>query len=56
MHRMFILVSSVRVFCDVGGRRYLPGICQYSAKRTVYTANQGGTTGSDVQRLYNIRP
>ena len=23
-----------RVFCDVGGRRYLPGICLYPAKRT----------------------
>ena len=35
-----------KVFCDVAGRRHLPGICQYPAKRTVYTVNQGGTADS----------
>ena len=32
-----------RVFCDVAGRRYLPGICWYPAKCTGHTVNQGGT-------------
>ena len=32
-----------RVFCDVAGRRHLPGICWYPAKRTGHAVNQGGT-------------
>ena len=32
-----------KVFCDVAGRRYLPGICWYPAKRTGHAVNQGGT-------------
>ena len=28
------------------GIRQLPGICRYSAKRTVQTVKQGGTAGS----------
>ena len=28
------------------GIRQLPGICQYPAKRTVQSVNQGGTAGS----------
>ena len=35
-----------RVFCDVGGRRHLPGICWYPAKRTGHAVNQGGTADS----------
>jgi hypothetical protein len=35
--------SLFRVFCDVVGRRYLPGICWYPAKRTAHFVNQGGT-------------
>ena len=35
--------DSHRVFCDVAGRRHLPGICWYPAKRTGHTVNQGGT-------------
>ena len=34
------------------GRRHLPGICWYPAKRTGHTVNQGGTADSD----YIIRP
>ena len=40
-----------RVFCDVAGRRYLPGICWYPAKCTGHTVNQGGT----ADKIY-IRP
>ena len=32
-----------RVFCDIGGRHHLPGICWYPAKRTGHSVNQGGT-------------
>ena len=32
-----------KVFCDVAGRRNLPGICGYPAKRTGHAVNQGGT-------------
>ena len=32
-----------RVFCDVAGRRHMPGICWYPAKRTGHAVNQGGT-------------
>ena len=39
-------VSIHRVFCDVAGRRHLPGICWYPAKRTGHTVNQGGTADS----------
>ena len=35
--------SAPGVFCDVGGRRHLPGICWYPAKRTEQAVNQGGT-------------
>ena len=35
-----------RVFCDVGGRRHLPGICWYPAKCTGHAVNQGGTADS----------
>ncbi len=34
---------NVLVFCDVAGRRHLPGICRYPAKRTGHAVNQGGT-------------
>ncbi|WP_216522940.1 hypothetical protein [Lachnoclostridium sp. MSJ-17] len=27
------------VFCDVEGRRHLPGICRYPAKRTGHAVN-----------------
>ena len=37
-----------RVFCDVAGRRHLPGICRYPAKRTAHTVNQGGTADNFV--------
>ena len=37
-----------KVFCDVVGRRHLPGICWYPAKCTGYTVNQGGTADSVV--------
>ena len=40
------------VFCDVEGRRYLPGICWYPAKRTGRAVNQGGTADSVVLYLY----
>ena len=39
------------VFCDVAGRRYLPGICWYPAKRTVQPVNQGGTANSFYSSL-----
>ena len=29
----------LRVFCDVAGRRHLPGICWYPAKRTGHPVN-----------------
>ena len=32
-----------KVFCDVAGRRHLPGICRYPAKCTGHAVNQGGT-------------
>ena len=32
-----------KVFCDVAGRRHLPGICRYLAKCTGHAVNQGGT-------------
>ena len=32
-----------KVFCDVAGRRHLPGICWYPAKCTGHAVNQGGT-------------
>ena len=35
--------SAPGVFCDVGGRRHLPGIYWYPAKRTEQAVNQGGT-------------
>ncbi len=35
-----------RVFCDAAGKRKMPGICWYPAKRTGYTVNQGGTADS----------
>ena len=35
-----------RVCCDVAGRRQLPGICWYPAKRTGHAVNQGGTADS----------
>lgn len=34
------------------GIRQLPGICQYPAKRTGHTVNQGGTANDIVQCLY----
>jgi hypothetical protein len=37
-----------RVFCDVAGRRHMPGICWYPAKRTGHAVNQGGTADSVV--------
>ena len=37
-----------KVFCDVAGRRHLPGICWYPAKRTAYAVNQGGTADRKV--------
>ncbi|MEA4831743.1 hypothetical protein SDC9_179434 [bioreactor metagenome] len=36
------------VFCDVVGRRHLPGICWYPDKCTAYAVNQGGTANSVV--------
>ena len=39
-------VAFHRVFCDVAGRRNLPGICWYPAKRTGHAVNQGGTADS----------
>ena len=36
------------VFCDVEGRRNMPGICWYPAKRTGQTVNQGGTANRIV--------
>ena len=41
-----------KVFCDVVGRRHLPGICWYPAKRTGRAVNQGGTADSVVLYLY----
>ena len=35
-----------RVFCDAAGKRNMPGICWYPAKRTGHTVNQGGTADS----------
>ena len=37
-----------RVFCDVAGRRHMPGICWYPAKCTAHAVNQGGTADSVV--------
>lgn len=34
------------------GIRQLPGICQYSAKRTGHTVNQGGTANDIVRCSY----
>ena len=42
------------VFCDVEGRRYLPGICWYPAKRTGHAVNQGGTANRIVFVLDRI--
>ena len=42
----------LKVFCDVAGRRHLPGICWYPAKRTGHAVNQGGTADSVVLYLY----
>ena len=36
-------MGNSRVFCDVVGKRQLPGICWYPAKRTGHAVNQGGT-------------
>ncbi len=41
-----------RVFCDVEGRRHMPGICRYPAKRTGHTVNQGGTADCAVLSVY----
>ena len=38
-----------RVFCDVAGRRHMPGICWYPAKCTGHAVNQGGTADSVVR-------
>ena len=37
-----------RVFCDVEGRRYMPGICLYPAKRARWLVNQGGTADNEL--------
>lgn len=37
-----------KVFCDVAGRRNMPGICWYPDKRTGHAVNQGGTADSIV--------
>ena len=42
----------LKVFCDVVGRRHLPGICWYPAKRTGHAVNHGGTADSVVLYLY----
>ena len=40
-----------RVFCDVEGRRYMPGICLYPAKRARWLVNQGGTADNNYSSL-----
>ena len=32
-----------KVFCDVAGKRKMPGVCRYPAKGTAQAVNQGGT-------------
>jgi len=47
-----------RVFCDVAGRRHMPGICWYPAKRTGHAVNQGGTADNCLfvlDRFYFLR-
>ncbi len=41
----------LQVFCDVEGRRHLPGICWYPAERTERTVNQGGTADNGLFAL-----
>ena len=39
-----------KVFCDVAGRRHLPGIYWYPTKRMGHAVNQGGTADSFLDK------
>ena len=42
-----------KVFCDVVGRRHLPGICWYPASAQVTAVNQGGTADKCIY-IYSV--